>query len=272
MDEAFLVAAPSLEAVFYGAGSIRAIAPPEFWRRGIVICSAWGANAVPVAEYALSQILFGLKRGWQAAAAMKAARGKAQSRQILDGVSGAYGGVVGIVSLGMIGRLVVEKLKPFDVRILAYDPYVAEAEARGLGVELAGLDDLFRQADVVSLHAPWLPETVGLIRGAHFAAMKPYATFINTARGAIVREEEMIETLGRRGDVWAVLDVTHPEPPVPDSPLWTLPNVTLTPHMAGSQGAECHRMGQTMLEELDRYLSGAPLRWQVTEEKARIMA
>jgi len=131
---------------------------------------------------------------------------------------------------------------------------------------------LFDRSDVVSLHTAWKKETENLIRGHHFARMKPGATFINTSRGAIVAEQEMIEVLRQRPDLWALLDVTWPEPPVAGSPLYTLPNVVLTPHIAGSTGPECRRMGRWMIEELDRYLAGQPLRWRVNAEMAKLMA
>jgi phosphoglycerate dehydrogenase-like enzyme len=187
-------------------------------------------------------------------------------------VPGAYGATVGVVSLGKIGRLVCLRLLSHDLDILAHDPYVSEEYARQMGVRLCGLEEMFAVCDVVSLHAPLLPETRGMIRGAHLRAMKRDATFINTARGALVNEEEMIEALRERPDLRVVLDVTWPEPPPPDSPLYDLPNVTLTPHVAGSQGPECRRMGRYAIEELKRFLKGEPLRWRVTKETARIMA
>ena len=97
-------------------------------------------------------------------------------------------------------------------------------------------------------------------------------SFINTSRGAVVHETEMIEELTKRPDILAVLDVTHPEPPAEGSPLYTLPNVILTPHMAGSIGPECRRMGRYMVEELQRYCAGQPLRWALTREQAARMA
>jgi phosphoglycerate dehydrogenase-like enzyme len=134
------------------------------------------------------------------------------------------------------------------------------------------LDEVFRRADVVSLQTPWLKETEGMITGQHFAAMKPGATFINTARGAVVREPEMIAVLQQRPDLFAVMDVTHPEPPAPDSPLYTLPNVVLTPHIAGAMGDECRRMGHYMVEELRRYLQGDDLEWRITRDMAAVLA
>jgi phosphoglycerate dehydrogenase-like enzyme len=267
LDKELLDAAPNLKIVFYGAGSIRAFTTEAFWGRDITICSAWGANAVPVTEYALAAILFGLKAAFQHAALVREARAYRKLP-----VAGAYGSTVGLVSLGMIGRLLLARLKTYDLHVIAYDPFVTAEQGAALGAEMVSLEEVFRRGDVVSLHTPWLPETVGLITGAHFASMKPNSTFINSSRGAVVRENEMIEVLAQRPDLWAVLDVTYPEPPPPDSPLYTLPNVMLTPHIAGSMDAECHRQARYMIEELERYLAGQPLKWAVSKEKAAIMA
>jgi phosphoglycerate dehydrogenase-like enzyme len=102
--------------------------------------------------------------------------------------------------------------------------------------------------------------------------MKSGATFINTARGELVREDELAEVFSQREDLTAVLDVTHPEPPVEGSPLYSLPNVVLTPHIAGSLGRECRRLGQAMIDEFDRWHAGQPLRWQITEAQAALTA
>jgi phosphoglycerate dehydrogenase-like enzyme len=268
LDAAFLAACPALKLFLYGAGSIRAFTTPEFWQKSIPVCSAWAANAVPVAEYTVSQILFSLKHGWRFAAEVKRLGAFPQSAV----PPGAYQSAVGLVSLGMIGRLVAERLMPFDLRLFAYDPFVKPEAAQKLGVTLLPLDELFRTCDVVSLHTPWLKETEGLITGAHLSSMKQGATFINTARGAVVREPEMIAVLETRPDLGAVLDVTYPEPPPPGSKLYSLPNVLLTPHIAGSMGPECRRMGRYMIDELDRFLAGQPLRWQVSEELAKTLA
>ena len=173
---------------------------------------------------------------------------------------------VGIISLGMVGRRVCELLQHFDLHVLAYDPYADAHCAEQLHVQRCSLDDIFRRSDVVSLHAPWLKQTEGLIAGAHIASMKPKASFINTSRGAIVRENEMIDVLRRRPDLQVVLDVTWPEPPEPNSPLWTLPNVALTPHISGSMDRECRRMGRAMIDECKRFLRGEKLLWAITRE------
>ena len=131
---------------------------------------------------------------------------------------------------------------------------------------MVSLDQIFSDSDVVSLHTPWLPETVGLVRGEHLLSMKPGATLINTARGAVINEDEMIAALQERQDLTAMLDVTYPEPPTPGSPLYTMPNVFLTPHIAGSTDLERSRMGRYMVDELRRYCNGEPFLWPIRPE------
>lgn len=270
LNKSFLEAAPQLEAMFYGAGTIKKIMTDAAWDRDIAITTANDANAVPVAEYTLSQILFSLKNGWQFANDIK--KNKAYPNKRLMDITGGFGSTVGIISLSTVGRKVIELLRHFDMNVLLYDPFISEEQANSWNVELCSLDEIFEKSDVVSLHSPLLDETTGMIKGEHFEKMKSNASFINTARGAIVNEQEMIEVLRVREDITAVLDVTYPEPPLEDSPLYVLPNVMLTPHIAGSLGKECGRMGAYMLDELKRYLNGEALQWQVTKQKFDVMA
>lgn len=267
LDAAFLAAAPRLRAVFYGAGSVRAFVSDALWERGVRVSTASAVNAIPVSEYALAAILFSLKHGWRLAREARTARTFADRW----GVPGAFESTVGVVSLGAVGRLVCERLQSFDVRVVAHDPFVTPDEAAALGVELCSLEEVFARSDVVTCHTPLLEPTRGLVTGGHLASMKRGATFVNTARGAVVRQAELIEVLRHRPDLQAVLDVTDPEPPAADSPLYTLPNVVLTPHIAGSLGHERRRLGRAVVEELRRYVSGLPLRWEVTRERALAM-
>ncbi len=267
VDADFLGRWPRLGTVLYAAGSVRAFVTDALWDRGVRVSSAAQVNAACVAEYTVGVILFSLKHGWRLAAAMRQDGGVPDKHA----VPGAYGSVVGLVSLGAVGRLVRLRLRPFDVRVLAFDPFLEPAEARRLRVDLTGLDELFARSDVVSLHTPLLDETRGLIAGRHLAAMRPGATFVNTARGAIVREAELVAVLRSRPDLQAVLDVTDPEPPPPASPLRSLPNVVLTPHVAGCVGPERRRLGGAMVGELRRLLAGQPLRWEVTRERASLL-
>lgn len=268
MDEEFLAKAPNLKAVFYGSGSVRGFVTNAFWDREIVLSHASAANAVPVSEFTLATILLSLKLTWRWAAA---SRGLTTSPSRAD-VPGVYGSTVGMISLGKIGRLVLDRLKPFNLQVLVYDPFLGEEAAAEMNVKLVDLQEVFQRADVVSLHTPLLAETVGMIREEHFAAMKPNATFINTARGAIVDEPGLISVLRQRPDLHAILDVTYPEPPVEGSPFYSLPNVTLTPHIAGSVNHECRRMGRYMIEELKCYLAGQPMQWALCKESAAILA
>lgn len=268
MDGEFLHHVPRLRAVFYAGGSVRHFVTDEFWGRGIRLVTAQAINAIPVAEYAASALQLGLKRFWHYARVTRECRGFPADRPM----PGASGATIGLVSYGTIGRLVRQKLRSLDVTVVVYDPFLDDDEARREDVRKAGLDELFTIADAVSLHTPLLPETTGLIKGRHFDRMKPGAFFLNTARGGIVEEAEMVTVLQRRPDLQAVLDVTAPEPPLADSPLYSLPNVVLTPHIAGSIGPECLRMGQAMVDEFERYEAGRPLQGEITAERAVLIA
>ncbi len=185
---------------------------------------------------------------------------------------GGFQTTVALVGCGMIARRLISLLKPFDLDCIVYDPYLDDFEAAQLGVTRCTLEDAFVRGDIVSLHAADKPSTYGLITGGHFALMKPGATFINTARGRIIVEDDLIATLRDRPDLTAVLDVCTHEPPLPGSALLTLPNVVLSPHIAGSHAAEVRRLGRYMVDELDRYIRGEPLRWQITRELAGRLA
>jgi phosphoglycerate dehydrogenase-like enzyme len=264
LDAEFLDAAPRLQAVFFGAGSVSNLVTPLAWERGIVVTSAYAANAVPVAEYTLSMIIFSLKHGWGLSRIVREQK-RFPSR---DDAPGCYRRTVGLVSLGMIARTLLNLLKSLDVQVIAYDPFVTAEDMERLGVQPASLPEIFRQADVVSIHTPLLPDTRGMIGGELIASMKKGATLINTSRGSLIKEAEMIFMAEQRNDLQFVLDVTEQEPPEENSRLYALPNVILTPHIAGSVGQECRRMGQYIVDELDRYIHGQPLKWQVTPELA----
>jgi phosphoglycerate dehydrogenase-like enzyme len=272
IDGAFLRHAPNLKVVFYGAGSVRPVVTDEFWDRGVRITSGYGANAVPVAEYTLAATVLCLKNAWALNRKISAER-TFSSEFPGPSVPGTYGTTVGIVSLGMVGRGVCKMLKNLDVRIIAHDPYTTPEQARQAGADsLCSLEEIFSSSDVVSLHAPLTAETENMVRGRHFRLMKKGASFINLSRGGVVHQGEMIEFLKVRPDIQAVLDVSNPEPPEAESPLYDLPNVFFTPHIAGSLGEECRRMGQFMIEECRRYLAGEPLRWEITRERLPYMA
>lgn len=266
-DDALLRRMPRLRSVFHGAGTIRPHVTDAFWQRNIAITTAAGANAVPVAEYTVAAIILSLKQAWRLSRLTRETRAFPKE---LPAVKGSRGATIGLVSLGLIGREVLKRLRSLEVDVIVHDPYLPAARFAEFGVESVSMAGLMERSDVVSLHSPLNDETRGLITGELLARLKPGATFINTARGAIVNEPELIAFLGSRPDVQAILDVTSPEPPTTDSPLYDLPNVFLTPHIAGSLGLECRRMGWTMVDEFDRYRLGEPLHHAVTRERALV--
>jgi phosphoglycerate dehydrogenase-like enzyme len=197
----------------------------------------------------------------------------AEFRHAATPVAGAYGSTVGLVSLGAIGRRVARLLaENHEVRLLVHDPHLPDGEASAHHAEPASLPDVFSRSDVVSIHTPWLPETEKMVGADLVLSMKPGATLLNTSRGAVIDEDGLCEALRLRPDITAILDVTHPEPPAPDSALRSLPNVFLTPHIAGSTGPEVARMGRWMLEEARRHLAGEPLRHRIDPDRLALMA
>jgi phosphoglycerate dehydrogenase-like enzyme len=256
VDERVLAAAPRLRAIVHAAGSARALVTPACWQRGILVSTAAAANARPVAEFTLAAILLANK------GAPAAARAYREQRRRIDPLAeypaiGNRAKTVGLVGASRIGRRVIELLRPFELRVVVADPFLDDAEAARLGVERRELDELLVEADVVSLHAPSLPATRHLLDRRRLRLMRDGAVLVNTARGALVDHDALAAEL-RSGRISAVLDVTEPEPLPPESPLFSLPNVVLTPHIAGALGTEVVRLGDAAIEELSRYAAGVP--------------
>jgi phosphoglycerate dehydrogenase-like enzyme len=269
LTDELLTQLPQLRAVFYAAGTIKPVVTDASWARGIRITNAALANARPTAEFAFAQIILSLKRTWKRVFLLRENRVFVQRDPLAQG---CYGSTVGLLALGKIGRLVAARLQTLDVNVVAYDPFVNPGDVAGLNVRLCDLNEVFALSDVVSCHLPITPQTQRLLGREHFSAMKRGATFVNTARGVVVRENEMIDVLRERPDLFAVLDVTEHEPPPPNDPLFTLSNVALTPHIAGSAGMECRRMGRMMIDEVERYLAGRPLEGEVFRDQLEKLA
>jgi phosphoglycerate dehydrogenase-like enzyme len=253
---AVLELAPHLEAVVHTAGTVKGHVTQACWERGITISTAAAANALPVAEYTLAAILFAAKDVRAIEQVYRSRRAAMDLRSLYPSI-GAFGRSVGVVGASRIGRRVIELLRPFDFSVSVHDPHLSDAEAARLEVRRRTLPDLLADSDIVTLHAPSLPETLGMIDRAGLAAMRDGATLINTARGALVDQDALIEELGR-GRLNAVLDVTEPDVLPPGSPLFELPNVTLTPHLAGAHGNELHRLGAAAIAEVERLVAGKP--------------
>jgi phosphoglycerate dehydrogenase-like enzyme len=253
-----------LRAVIHAAGSVKQHITEACWQRGIQVSSAAWANSLPVAEYTVAAVLFANKQVLRLRAHYREHRTEHRWPADLDSV-GNYQRTVGVIGASQIGRRVLELLRPYDLRLLLNDPYVDEAQALALGARSVGLDELFAASDVVSIHAPELPETRHLVDARRLALMRDGVTLVNTARGSLVDHEALTAELVA-GRLNAVLDVTVPEVLPPDSPLYDLPNVLLTPHIAGSLGGELHRLAAAAADELARYAEGLPFAHPVLPE------
>ena len=261
---------PSLKAVFYGAGSVQGFARP-FLNCGVKVFSAWAANAVPVAEYTVAQIILAGKDFFvQSRLLASEDRAAAQARH--GGHIGNYRKRVGLIGCGMIGSMVAELLKAYDLEVMAFDPFMSSEKAERLGVTPCSLEELFATCSVVSNHLANNPRTQRMLTYKHFSSMLPYATFLNTGRGAQVVEEDLVRALSERPDLTAVLDVTHPEPSPAGHPFYSLPNCFMTPHIAGSLGGEVVRMAEYMVDEYEALTEGRPVRYEVTLKMLETMA
>ena len=244
---------PKLKAVFYAAGATDYFARPLL-ERGIRVFSAWLANAVPVAEFTVAQIILSMKNYFNHTAALKCKEN--WTREKIG--PGAYGETVALIGAGAISTKVQELLKGYNLNVIVIP---SRKERRTISLEEA-----FRTAYVVSNHLPNREDNQKVLTKEMFASMRPGATFINTGRGAQVDEEGMCEVLKERPDLTALLDVTCPEPPENDSPLYKLPNVHLSAHIAGSWNDEFHRMADYMIEEYNRYVAGEEPMYEITEK------
>jgi phosphoglycerate dehydrogenase-like enzyme len=269
IDAAVLARAPRLAAIIHAAGTVKGHVDPLCFERGVRVSSAAAANAVPVAEFTLAAILLAGKR------AFRLQRRYAEVRNFRLWWNeappiGNYRKVVGIVGASRIGRLVLQHLRGFDFAVLVSDPYLSAEEAAHFGAEKVEVDELLRRSDVVSLHAPSLPETHHLLDARRLALLRDGAVLVNTARGALVDGDALRAELVA-GRIDAVLDTTDPEILPADSPLYDLPNVFLTPHIAGAMGTETQRMATLALDEIERFAKGEPLAHEIRlEDLARI--
>ncbi|WP_354062179.1 hydroxyacid dehydrogenase [Devosia sp. 2618] len=250
-----LAALPNLGLIAHSGGTVKSLLPDGGLSDTIAVSSCTSQNAIPVAEFTLATILLSNKR------ILDLARTYSELKEGRDAVLGRYcelgnyRRVVGLVGASTIGRLVAKLLQPFDLTVLIADPYLSAEEAAEMGVEKVSLDALFERSDCISLHAPLLPETHNLVDAKRINSMKPGATLINTARGALVDQAALIDAL-QRDHIQAVVDTTWPEVPDGDSPLWSLPNLLLTPHIAGSGSTELHRHGNGVISAIRAFLQG----------------
>jgi len=247
--------APALRLFAYGAGTVKWQVTDAVFERGIVVTSAAAANAVPVAEYAVAAILLANKGVFVVRERLR----DPDAHLPLDLARvGNCGTRVGIVGASFVGRLVIDALRATDLELAVYDPYLSEDEAGVLGVEkVDDLEALCASVRLLSIHAPDIPPTRGMIGAAQLAALPDGATVVNTARPALVDQDALVAEL-TTGRIAAVLDVTDPDPLPPGHPLLALPNAFVTPHVAGAMGNELVRLSELAVTEVERCVAGAP--------------
>ena len=236
---------PNLKAVFYGAGATEYFAWPLVQNK-IKLSSAWQANAVPVAEFTLAQIILSMKNYFS------------NSWQNRITGPGSYGETVALIGDGAISRRLQNMLKNYDLKVIVVPTDLSKTTL--------SLEEVFKTAYVISNHLPNSEFNRKVITKEMFASMRQGATFINTGRGPQIDEEGMIEVMKNRPDLTALLDVLITEPPAEDSELFKVPNIHMTSHIAGSINDEVHRMADYMIDEYLRFASGEELKYEVFEE------
>ena len=268
--------ADRLRIIAHSAGSVKArllskrVIEKYIIPRGICVCNAPKAIAYNVAEATLGLMVMVGHRLFDHALNIRE-RLIWRDPSIPREVKTLNGSTIGIVGASTVGREVIRLLKPFDCRILVYDPYFSDEEARRLGVEKTGLEGLFKQSDFVTVHAPLTEETFHMIRRRHFRLLRDGAVFINTSRGKVIDQEALIEEC-KTGRILAALDVTDPEPLPEDSPLRKLRNVIVTPHVAGNGVYGAKKIGEITLQALEDFFAGREVKNRVDFKRYNMLA
>lgn len=268
LDAETFARAARLRGLVHTAGTVKSLISGEVWNRpGFRVSTQVESNAAPVAAFTASTIVLAMRGAFRLREAYRDSRGSTDNLTwVLNRNVGLAGRTLGIVSASRIGRQVMQLLRPWPISLLVHDPFVDAAAADAMGATLVeSLTELASRSDVLSIHTPLLPETVGLVSREVLAALPDDACVINTARGAVIDEAALVDELVS-GRLSAVLDVTHPEPPAPDSVLWTLDNVFLTPHIAGSIGTELEVLGSQAVDDAIRLLNGDRLLHELSPE------
>lgn len=260
LSKEILDQAPEAELIIHAAGSVKGIVSDEVWKRGIRVSGSAQAIGIGVAETALGFTIATLKNMWTLSRNTKQGlwmEGKDKVREV-------YGVTIGVISAGRAGSHYIKLLQNFDVEILLYDPLLSKEKAEAMGAKKVDLVELLKQSDVVSIHAPSIPETYHMFNSETLSLMKDDAVIINTARGTVIDEAALVTEL-KKGRFFACLDVTDPEPPAADHPFRSLSNVILTPHIAGAVNNGLNRIAKYAISELQAYLKAETMDGEVLE-------
>jgi len=251
VDAEVLAAAPKLKIVARAGVGLDNVDVDAATARGVLVVNAPTSNIHSAAEHALALMLSAAR---QIPAADATLREHTWKRSSFSGAE-IYGKTVGVVGLGRIGQLVAQRLAAFGTHIVAYDPYVSQARAAQLGIELLPLDDLLARADFISVHLPKTPETAGLIGKEALAKTKPGVIIVNAARGGLIDEQALADAITSGHVRAAGMDVFATEP-CTDSPLFELPQVVVTPHLGASTEEAQDRAGTDVAASVKLALAG----------------
>ncbi|MBC5689518.1 2-hydroxyacid dehydrogenase [Mediterraneibacter sp. NSJ-55] len=244
--------AKNLEAVCIMRSGVENVNVENAAKRGIKVVNAPGRLAVPVSEFTVGLMIAEMKN-------IARSHQRMQAGNFKDGFSNSEysvnlkGKKIGLVGCGMVGSRVAKIMKAFEAEVLIYDPYMSDDAIRKMGYEPKELNELCKEADVISIHFRLTPETKGLIGKEQFALMKPGSYLINTARAGLVDEEAMMDALINKKIAGAGLDVFHQEPLEADNPLLKMDNVTITGHLAGHCADIFQMTTDIMMHALDHY-------------------
>jgi len=252
--------APGGGIVRYGIGYDNIDLPSAFGR-GLPVGYVPDYCTAEVADHTASLVLAALRKLPQLDTSVRAGQWAAVA--VAKPVKPFAESVVGFLGLGRIGSLVLARLQPFGFRFLVADPQLDDAGASALGATRVDIATLFREVDVLSLHAPATPETTHVVNPKNLAAMKPGAVIVNTARGKLVDEAALADALVRGSIGGAALDVFEVEPLPADSPLRHAPNLMLTPHAAWYSDAAIVKLQELVAGDITRLLGGQPPRCPV---------
>ena len=250
--ELLAAAAPRLSVVGVASIGIDRIDVDAATRAGVMVVNAPTGNTIAAAEHTMALMLALLRHVPQADASLRTGeweRGRYTGREL-------RGKTLGIIGLGKIGKLVARRAAGFEMRVLATDPYLTADQAAEVGARLVGLPELLVRADVVTVHTPLTPQTRGLLGRAQIDAMKPGAFVLNVARGGIVDEAALADSLRSGHLAGAAVDVYTAEPMHPENPLRDAPNLVLTPHLGASTSEAQDRVGVEMAEQVVMALAG----------------
>ncbi len=257
-----------LRLVAHSAGTVKHLIPPVALERGLLVAHAGQALAESVAEFTLGALIMAHRQVFMARDRMRGGQphvSPASQHEI-------RGSTIGIIGASSVGAGVLRLLAPLGANLLLYDPYCSEERAAKLGATLTGLHDLLQRSDIISLHAPVTPETIGMLGAAEFAAMRDGAWFVNTARGRLIDHAALLSEL-QSGRLFALLDVTDPEEPLPTgSPFYGLENCVVLPHLAAATVETRRHQSIYIVDEIERFLNNVPLRFQVTRARWETMA